>query len=349
MNIVSRVTSLIIAVAILFLYAVTDSVTSKVLAAKKHRTQPHITFSSPDYSLKKVNVDVKGDSEGWRETAEWRSAQGESIVFVNIFAFVSYNKVIMSSHVQPPEQRVYDISGSNSVVLGAKSKVDTDKGFYEYQLYSLNGVQCAYIQSYWGDQSLGGIDFVIGAKKSDTIVGNHILQVNFCDQHKQEMRSKDVTEILSSTDLRDAHWSTSWFVPATEPATPEVGSSETTLDKQAKVESPQKRDLEGVSGTYRSDITSSVSYWFQHKKQRKLIITLKQEGKRITGTDNIGRSELTGTIEGDTIRFNYWSGRTLKGSEVNGEWKVIGDGSRLEGFWTWQGSPQGKWNLTRIE
>lgn len=349
MNIVSRVTSLIIAVTIPFLYAVTDSVTNNALAAKKHRTQPHITFSSPDYSLKKVNVDVKGDSEGWTETARWENVSGDNLVYVHIFAHVTYDKLIMSSHVRPPDKRIHRITGGKTVSLGTRGKAEIERGFYEYQAYSVEEVPCIYIQSYWGDRSFSGVDVVRGAKASDKIVGNHMLQVIVCDQRKKEIGSKDVTAILSSIDLRDAHWSGSWFASDTDPAAPGAAGSEPTPDDQATIDSGQKRGHERLSGSYRSEITSSVSYWFQHKKQRKLVITLKQEGNSITGTDNIGRSELTGTIEGDTIKFNYWSGRTLKGNEVNGEWKVIGNGSRLEGFWTWKGAPQGKWNLTRIE
>jgi hypothetical protein len=107
----------------------------------------------------------------------------------------------------------------------------------------------------------------------------------------------------------------------------------------------------GLTGIYRSDITSNTSYMFKNKKHRKLIITLKQEGNKITGSDKSTDSEITGTLAGDTIKFKFWSKQIYAGGEASGEWKVIDDGKRLEGFWgsAGTGSSGGKWNLTRIE
>ena len=216
---------------ILVLYAVTDSVTNNVLAAKKDRNQPHITFSSPDYDLEKIKVDVKGDSEGWSETARWENVSGDDLVYVHIFAHVTYDKLIMSSHVRPPDKRIYRITGGKTVSLGTRGKAEIERGFYEYQAYSVEEVPCIYIHSYWGDRSFSGVDVVRGAKASDKIVGNHMLQVVVCDQRKKEIGSKDVTEILSSIDLRDAHWSTSWFVPDIEPATSTAKKSNESLNR----------------------------------------------------------------------------------------------------------------------
>ena len=64
-----------------------------------------------------------------------------------------------------------------------------------------------------------------------------------------------------------------------------------------------------------------------------MLITLKQDGNGITGTDSTNDTEITGTIEGDTIRFEFWSRRATAGIRLKGEWKVVDDGSRLKGFW----------------
>ena len=351
MTVVSRSDLVLIGAVIAFICATINVATKEALAAE-NQSQPHITFNSSSYTLEKTKTDVKSDRDGWTETAEWQSTQDEAYVFVNIFAHVSYNKVIMNYHVRPPEKRVHDITGSDGLVLGAKSRVAIEKGFYEYQIYSLNGVQCAYIQSYWGDKNFGGVDMVRGAKASDTIVGNHMLQAVFCDQHKKDMSIKDVTEVLSNIDLRDAYWPPNWFGADTDSAVPGATSTKTTLDNQATVEPRQDTGPEGVSGIYRSDITSNISYMFRHTKHRRLMITLKQKGNRITGADNSTGSEISGTVEGDTIKFEFWSKQIPYLSVgVSGEWKVIDDVKRLEGFWgsPETGSSSGKWNLTRIE
>ena len=337
-------------VAVILVFSITTLyVTTRNVLASDDRNTPHIVFSFPGNSLENIATDTKSDREGWTETAKWRSKQGEPYAYINIFAHVSYRKVLMNSHVRPPGKRVGDIAGSYNVVLGATDRVSFKNGFYEYQLYSLNGVQCAYIQSYWGDKSFGGIDIVRGADAADTIVGNHMLQANSCDQNKQEMSSKNVTEILSSIDLRDAYWSKSWFDAEIKSAVPGVTGTETNTDNQAAVETRLEKYSEGISGTYRSYITSNKGYMFQNPKHRKMIITLIQHDKTITGTDQLVDSEITGTLEGDTIKFNFWSGKIA--SEVDGEWKISEDGRNMQGFWRFarSGGYGGIWNLTRIE
>ena len=107
----------------------------------------------------------------------------------------------------------------------------------------------------------------------------------------------------------------------------------------------------GQSGTYISDITTNVkNYYFRHKKDRELLINLVQEGNKITGNAGSADSEITGTIEGDTIKFTFWSARVNMGAEVSGEWKVSDDGSRMKGVWrSKQGGTSGTWDLTKIE
>jgi hypothetical protein len=106
-----------------------------------------------------------------------------------------------------------------------------------------------------------------------------------------------------------------------------------------------------ITGTYRSEITSDNAYYFRKKSQRNLLVTLKQEGTSITGTDNLTGTELTGTLEGDTIKFKFWSKQIyVPGGEAKGEWKVIENTNRLEGFWRHRSSSVGGiWNLTRVE
>jgi len=312
---VSRSNLVLIGTVVVFISATIDVATKNVLAAE-NRSQPHISFSSPSYSIEKTKADVKGDREGWRETAEWRSTQGEAFVFVNIFAHVSYNKVIMRSHVRSAEKRVYDISGGATVSLGSQGKALIENGFYDYQIYSLNGVQCVYIQSYWGDKSFGGIDIVRGAKKSDTIVGNHMLQVNFCDQHKQEMRSKDVTEILSNIDLRDAHWSSSWF-----------GADNNSA----------------VSGTYRSELSGNLRRFF---KDTNIKVRLVQSGNKITGTFLGAKGDISGEIDDNTVRFSA--------KPPYGNWTISGKWVFTTGYKEAAGDAgyhvtKGFWNLTKIE
>ncbi|MFT5220435.1 MAG: hypothetical protein ACI87H_002577 [Gammaproteobacteria bacterium] len=100
----------------------------------------------------------------------------------------------------------------------------------------------------------------------------------------------------------------------------------------------------GLTGTYLSEITSSDGWYFRHKKHRELVITLEQNGNSITGTDRLTNSEISGTLTGNTIKFEFWSGQLNNNNPVVGKWKVNADGTRFEGSWN-----HGKWDLTRLD
>jgi hypothetical protein len=99
----------------------------------------------------------------------------------------------------------------------------------------------------------------------------------------------------------------------------------------------------GLTGTYLSEITSSDGWYFRHKKHRELVITLEQKGNSITGSDSLTNSEISGTLEGNTINFEFWSGQLNNNNTVVGKWEVNADRTRFEGSWN-----LGKWNLTRL-
>jgi hypothetical protein len=66
---------------------------------------------------------------------------------------------------------------------------------------------------------------------------------------------------------------------------------------------------------------------FRYKKHHRLIIILNQDGNKITGSDNSTGSEITGTLERDTIKFKFWSRQVESGKLLIAEpgWKAFGD------------------------
>jgi len=98
-----------------------------------------------------------------------------------------------------------------------------------------------------------------------------------------------------------------------------------------------------VTGTYVSDIGGGTGLQF---KNRKLVITLKQSGDDIIGTDVSQRKILVGTQMGDTIKFKVLTRMTQ--IPTTGVWKINPDGVRIEGTWS-SSWGYGKWNLTKTE
>jgi len=114
---------------------------------------------------------------------------------------------------------------------------------------------------------------------------------------------------------------------------------------------PNEQPLSGndITGTYISDITSSSSWpsAFDKKSNRELEIIFEQKGNRITGINDSVNLKISGTREGDTIKFLFW-GSKLSGYDIKGTWKVNSDGSKLVGTWS-NPSGGGQWNLIKIK
>ena len=96
-----------------------------------------------------------------------------------------------------------------------------------------------------------------------------------------------------------------------------------------------------ISGTYVSEIRGGA---YMNFTDRKLLITFKQNGTDIIGTDVNQIKLITGTRKGESIKYEYYGG---KGGLVTGVWKINSDGTRLEGTWSRHGDG-GIWNLTKI-
>ena len=104
-----------------------------------------------------------------------------------------------------------------------------------------------------------------------------------------------------------------------------------------------------ITGRYSSDISSNHIYFFPYKIHRKMVITLDQKGARITGGDYSTQSEITGTREADTIKFDFWSRQVNSGWSVTGEWQISADGRQLIGSWASDsGAANGQWNLSKL-
>lgn len=102
-----------------------------------------------------------------------------------------------------------------------------------------------------------------------------------------------------------------------------------------------------LSGTYVSDITTNNNWRFRKAADRRLKITISQNGNEITGTNNSKNLKINGVIDGDEISFFTWPS-DISSDEIKGKWKIDSDGNRLTGKWS-HPHGGGKWNLTRVE
>ncbi len=175
-------------------------------------SKPNIEFSTDSYNLRKVVSKRYQLSEGWHEVGEWENGDDSKVVKIRIYSAVFHRSVVMESSVETTEEVVYDISNDAYVEFGDSGRIKTRQGFWEYQAFSLSGIPCFLMQSYWSNQSFGGIDVVRNADPNDRIVGNHILQAYICDAEATSMDEDFLLNFLYGIQLKNAYWPEDRFV-----------------------------------------------------------------------------------------------------------------------------------------
>jgi hypothetical protein len=123
--------------------------------------------------------------------------------------------------------------------------------------------------------------------------------------------------------------------------------------KLTKIESDAV-PIPDISGTYISETTNSgVASLAAGSQPVRLIknadgklITIKQTGNTITGSDSSKTFKINGTREGNIINFYI-----VLGNEIIGSWEINADATNLEGKWFTNGGggASGMWNLTRVK
>lgn len=109
--------------------------------------------------------------------------------------------------------------------------------------------------------------------------------------------------------------------------------------------------FEDISGTYISEITTTSNWQFL-PRYKNLEISIDQSADEISGVDPRYNTRITGTFDGEVIRFRVDSNLVSGYYEARGEWRLREDGSGFDGHWSTRGGPDagsGIWNLRRVE
>lgn len=119
-----------------------------------------------------------------------------------------------------------------------------------------------------------------------------------------------------------------------------LGKEATPIDTSTQVD---------ISGTYASEITSNQQETFRNTGD-KLVLTLKQNGDRVTATNSVHGLKIDGTRKGDIIEFFVEPNRMNWFQNQTGVWEINPDGISITGSWKMRHwGAEGKWNLRRIE
>lgn len=109
--------------------------------------------------------------------------------------------------------------------------------------------------------------------------------------------------------------------------------------------------FEDISGSYSSEITTN-SKWQFLPRYKNLQIRIDQSADEITAVDPRYDTRISGTFDGEVIRFRVDSNVVSGFYEARGEWRLLEDGRGFDGHWTSHGGPDagsGTWNLRRVE
>ena len=94
-------------------------------------------------------------------------------------------------------------------------------------------------------------------------------------------------------------------------------------------------------------VTTNNNWRFKKAEDRRLKITISQNGNEITGTNKSKNLKIIGVIEGDEISY-FTLPSDISSDEIKGKWRIHPDGVSLTGKWMHHNGG-GTWDLTRIE
>jgi hypothetical protein len=124
------------------------------------------------------------------------------------------------------------------------------------------------------------------------------------------------------------------------------GSSSTSNNVICKpVENSESLLTSSVEGIYISEITGQKGYL--DAEQGSLRVAMRQSGNRVEGYFGNSGGRIEGTVDGETITFNWYSSLTYG----TGEWQIKSSSNNLTGTWKTTREPDGsgEWNLKECQ
>ncbi len=102
-----------------------------------------------------------------------------------------------------------------------------------------------------------------------------------------------------------------------------------------------------LGGTYTSDITSDNPWRLEKPSERRMKITITQDGNRIIAVNEVHDLTLDGEIEGDEVTFVSRPGG-VSSDAIKGKWLIDAANNQLVGTWR-HPHGGGTWNLNRTD
>ena len=297
-----------------------------------------VSFAAAGADYQRTASNINHSAIGWIENGTWRADTDAGLAVVKIYLATLFDgRAYQKKGVLELKSRAIRFSGNAILDFGEQGIVKTNSGPIEYVFYKQSDRPCVFIRKYWSDPKLqGDINQLDGAL--NWAIGSSYILASDCRPGGDNLQLSDLNRLFNGITAKDLYWPSSMFKS--------VGG--TLGGGSVRIESS---DFEiDISGTYVSDITTPHRYTFE-KKDYDITITIKQVGNRITATDKSNTLKITGSIEGNTVKFQIPPNRISGYTDKAGEWVVSPNGKTMEGFWGYYPKPNktGRWNLTKIE
>ncbi len=168
--------------------------------------EPNIQLRLEGVTLNRTKARGYKNSLRWSEIGVWRDSSntGQIRAFISVLAL--FHRVFVSTHRTPLHESIQELSGSGYVTLKERGSYKTLTGIVDYQFYNVSGLMCFYVENFWSDPSMRGVDSLRNAKLGEYIIGNALLRAYFCEEQEDELELSDLEWFLEGVNVQNVYW-----------------------------------------------------------------------------------------------------------------------------------------------
>ena len=172
----------------------------------KDLAQENISLRIEGKSLKRINAENMRSKDAWSEEGHWKNNSPGDKIAAWVFVYSLIKQVYTNRSRSDLEKRVRDISGDGYVSFEEQDQFNTRLGLVEVQYYTTSGLNCFFVEYFWGGSHLNNYAGVRQQRVGEHIVGNNILQGFYCAEQSIELGFEDIKNFLVGIEVKGAYW-----------------------------------------------------------------------------------------------------------------------------------------------
>lgn len=171
-----------------------------------------------DHSRAKISLNLEGKALNresastiksriaWGESGVWKNRYVDNEIQAWIYVYKLSDKVFTNESSVELESTIRNISGDGYIAFDEKDQIKTKYGPVNYQYYSVSGLNCFFIESFWADSYVAYFDTVRNASSGEHIIGNNLIRAFYCENDQSRLQLEDIEDFLRGIHVRDIYW-----------------------------------------------------------------------------------------------------------------------------------------------